>query len=112
MRSLVFVAVVFLCLLSAVLAASATASHILVKTEGEANSIKKEIEEGADFSEMAKKHSSCPSGKRGGSLGSFGRGQMVPEFDEVVFSGEVGKVLGPIETQFGQHLILINDRTD
>jgi len=73
MRSLVFVAVVFLCLLSAVLAASATASHILVKTEGEANSIKKEIEEGADFSEMAKKHSSCPSGKRGGSLGSFGR---------------------------------------
>merc|ERR1739848_666688 len=82
-------------------AKSAEASHILVKTEAECNDIKKQIEGGADFADMAGKHSTCPSGKSGGSLGSFGPGQMVPEFDKVVFSGEVKKVLGPVKTQFG-----------
>jgi peptidyl-prolyl cis-trans isomerase C len=88
----------------------AQASHILVKTEAQCLDLKKQIESGADFGEMAKKHSSCPSGKQGGALGEFGPGQMVREFDEVVFKGEVGKVLGPVKTQFGYHLVKITKR--
>lgn len=88
----------------------AQASHILVKTEAECLDLKKQIDGGVDFAEAAKKHSSCPSGKQGGALGEFGPGQMVREFDEVVFKGEVGKVLGPVKTQFGYHLIKITQR--
>lgn len=88
----------------------AAARHILVKTQQECESIKKQIEGGADFADMAKKHSQCPSGRQGGALGEFGPGQMVREFDEVVFKGEVGKVLGPVKTQFGYHLIEITKR--
>jgi peptidyl-prolyl cis-trans isomerase C len=90
--------------------AKAAASHILVKTEEECSNIKKQIEEGSDFAQMAKEHSQCPSGQRGGDLGKFSPGQMVREFDEVVFSEEVGKVHGPIKTQFGYHLIKITSR--
>jgi len=77
-----------------------------------AESLKEDIEGGADFADVAREHSSCPSSRDGGNLGEFGRGQMVPEFDEVVFSAEVGKVQGPVQTQFGYHLIEITDRTD
>ena len=90
--------------------ARARARHILVKTQAECESLKKQIEGGVDFAEMAKKHSSCPSGKSGGDLGEFGPGQMVPEFDTVVFSGPVGQVLGPVKTQFGYHLIEVTKR--
>lgn len=90
--------------------AKAQARHILVQTQTECESLKKQIEAGADFAEMARKHSKCPSGRQGGTLGEFGPGQMVPEFDKVVFSGEVGKVLGPVKTQFGFHLIEITKR--
>src|SRR5690606_21095075 len=83
---------------------TATARHILVETEGEARELKERIEEGADFAALAREHSSCPSGQRGGDLGEFGRGMMVPEFDEVVFSAEVNTVQGPVKTQFGYHL--------
>merc|ERR1711968_151424 len=93
-------------------AKSAEASHILVADEAKANELKAQIEGGADFAELAAKHSTCPSGKSGGSLGEFGPGQMVPEFDKVVFSGEVKKVLGPVKTQFGHHLIWISKRTE
>ncbi|GJL77562.1 MAG: peptidyl-prolyl cis-trans isomerase [Nitrospinaceae bacterium] len=92
--------------------ASASARHILVKSEDECNKIKQEIEGGGDFAEAAKQHSQCPSGKDGGALGEFRPGQMVPEFDEVVFRDEVGKVHGPVKTQFGYHLIEITDRKD
>ena len=92
--------------------AKATARHILVETEKECNDIKKQIEDGADFAEMAKDHSSCPSGQRGGDLGEFSPGQMVAEFDEVVFNEEVGQVHGPVKTQFGYHLLEITSRTD
>ena len=88
-----------------------TARHILVQTEDECNTLKAQIEGGSDFAEIAKKHSKCPSGAQGGDLGSFGPGQMVKEFDEVVFSGEIGKCLGPVQTQFGYHLIEITSRT-
>jgi peptidyl-prolyl cis-trans isomerase C len=90
--------------------ATATARHILVATEEECLKLKTEIEAGTDFGEVAKLHSSCPSRMRGGDLGAFSPGQMVKEFDEVVFSGEIGKVLGPVKTQFGYHLIEVTKR--
>lgn len=92
--------------------AKATARHILVKTQEECDKIKKEIEDGADFTEKAKSHSQCPSGQRGGDLGEFTPGQMVKEFDEVVFKDEVNKVHGPVKTQFGFHLIEITNRSE
>lgn len=90
--------------------ARARARHILVDTEDQCNQLKSEIEAGADFAEIAKQHSSCPSGRSGGDLGEFGQGQMVPEFDEVVFSGELNVVHGPVRTQFGYHLLEILSR--
>lgn len=92
--------------------ALAKARHILVATEQQCLDLKKQIEEGADFAEVARNNSSCPSRNQGGALGEFRPGQMVREFDEVVFSGEVGKVLGPVKTQFGYHLIEITSRTE
>ena len=89
----------------------ATARHILVATEEACLALKNKIEAGTDFAVCARENSSCPSGRQGGSLGEFGPGQMVKEFDEVVFTGEVGKVLGPVKTQFGYHLIEVTSRT-
>lgn len=91
----------------------ATASHILVDSEEKANDIKKEIEDGAkSFADAAREYSSCPSKQKGGSLGTFGRGQMVKEFDEAAFTGELQTILGPVKTQFGYHLIWIDKRTE
>ena len=89
---------------------TATARYILVETQGEAENIKKQIESGVDFSELAKKLSKCPSGREGGDLGSFSPGQMVKEFDQVVFNEEVNKVHGSVQTQFGFHLIETTSR--
>ncbi len=91
---------------------TASARHILVDSEDECNKLKSQIEEGTDFAKAAEEHSQCPSGKKGGALGEFGPGQMVPEFDKVVFSAEVGKVQGPVKTDFGYHLIEITSRTE
>lgn len=88
----------------------ATARHILVDSESKCEEIIKEINGGAEFADLAKQHSSCPSGKEGGSLGSFGRGQMVPEFDTACFEGTVGEVQGPIKTQFGYHVVQVTER--
>ena len=90
--------------------ASAKARHILVATETQCAELKTKIEGGADFAAVAKQHSSCPSSSQGGDLGEFGPGMMVPEFDKVVFSAEVGKVQGPVKTQFGYHLIEVTKR--
>lgn len=92
--------------------AKAKARHILVKTEEECEDIKKKIEGGSDFTEIAKQYSQCPSGRQGGDLGEFTNGQMVKEFDEVVFKEKIGKVHGPVKTQFGYHLIEITNRND
>lgn len=92
--------------------ASASARHILVDTEEQCNELKQQILDGTDFAEVAKQHSSCPSGKNGGDLGQFGPGQMVKEFDEVVFNDEINQVHGPVKTQFGYHLLEITERTD
>lgn len=92
--------------------ARATARHILVSTEKECEELKTKIANGSDFAEMAKAHSQCPSGRQGGDLGEFSNGQMVPEFDQVVFNEAVGTVHGPVRTQFGYHLIEITGRSD
>ena len=92
--------------------ASAAARHILVSTEDACADLKKQIDGGADFAALAKEHSSCPSGSDGGALGTFGPGQMVKEFDEVVFSAPVGVVQGPVKTQFGYHLLEVTHRVD
>ncbi len=90
----------------------ARARHILVKDENVCLELKKQIDGGASFADIASKHSLCPSGKKGGDLGEFFRGQMVREFDDVVFSKEIGKPHGPVKTQFGYHLILIESRKE
>lgn len=92
---------------------SVSASHILVDSEEKANEIKAEIESGAvSFEDAARKYSSCPSSEQGGALGEFTRGQMVPEFDEACFSMKVGELRGPVKTQFGYHLIKLNDKKE
>ncbi|OUR72161.1 peptidylprolyl isomerase [Methylophaga sp. 41_12_T18] len=92
--------------------AKATARHILVDSEEICLELKKEIEEGADFGDVAKQNSSCPSGGQGGDLGEFSPGMMVPEFDEVVFSAPVNTVQGPVKTQFGYHLLEVTSRSE
>lgn len=92
--------------------ARATARHLLVNNEVQCADLKSQIENGADFAELARQYSSCPSGAQGGDLGSFGPGQMVPEFDKVVFSAPVGEVQGPVKTQFGYHLLEVTSRED
>ena len=92
--------------------ARARARHILVNNEADCLKLKGQIESGADFAEIAQKYSQCPSGKNGGDLGEFSRGQMVPEFDKIVFTQELGIVHGPVKTQFGYHLVEITKRTE
>ena len=89
---------------------SVSASHILVDTEEKALELLAKIKaEEISFEDAAKENSSCPSGQNGGSLGEFGRGQMVPEFDKAVFEMEVGAISEtPVKTQFGYHLIKLN----
>ena len=82
------------------------ASHILVDKKKEAKEIRKKISSGdISFSEAAKKFSNCPSGKKGGDLGFFGKGKMVPPFEKAVFNMEEGEVSDPVRTQFGYHII-------
>ena len=89
------------------MAKTAAALHILVKEEKLALDLLEQIKNGADFGKLAKKHSICPSGKRGGDLGEFRQGQMVPAFDKVVFSCPVLEPTGPLHTQFGYHIIKV-----
>lgn len=88
------------------------ASHILVKTEDEANKVIDEINGGLSFADAANKYSSCPSKQAGGSLGEFGRGQMVPEFENAVFAMNVGEMSKPVKTQFGYHIIKLDEKED
>lgn len=85
--------------------ATASAVHILVKTEKQAKDILIQLNKGKNFAALAKRYSICPSGKKGGDLGEFRRGQMVKAFDDVVFKKELLKIHGPIKTRFGYHLI-------
>lgn len=92
--------------------ATASARHILVDSEEKCLQLKQQIAEGEDFAALAAEHSACPSGKQGGALGSFSPGQMVPEFDQAVFQGDVGVVQGPVKTQFGYHLLEVTERSE
>ncbi len=88
---------------------TAAASHILVRTEKDAKSIAQQLRKGGDFAQLAKKHSTCPSKKKGGDLGEFKKGTMVKQFDQAIFanSSEDKPFLGPIKTKFGYHLIQV-----
>ena len=88
----------------------ASARHILVDSEDKCKELKQQIADGADFADVAREHSTCPSSAQGGDLGTFGPGMMVAEFDKVVFGGDVGTVHGPVRTQFGYHLVEITSR--
>ena len=90
---------------------TATARHILVKTETECLQLRDRINAGEDFAKVARAHSSCPSKAQGGDLGQFGPGMMVKEFDAVVFSAAVNTLQGPIKTQFGYHLLEVTSRS-
>lgn len=81
------------------------ASHILVEKHSQALNVLEELKAGRDFKGLARKYSTCPSGKRGGDLGFFGRGRMVKEFERAAFALKVGEVSGPVKTQFGYHVI-------
>ena len=88
------------------------ASHILVETEDEAKAIVEQLNNGADFAALAKEKSTGPSGPNGGELGWFGLGQMVPEFEQAVTGLEVGAISEPVQTQFGWHVVKLNDKRD
>ena len=93
--------------------ASAIAQHILVSTLEKANEVRAKLDKGAKFDEMAARYSSCSSGDRGGDLGEFGPGVMVRQLDDLIFKDKVAlkTVHGPIQTEFGYHLLYITKRT-
>ena len=86
------------------------ASHILVDSQTDALAIKDKLNNGGDFASTAMRFSQCPSGRRGGDLGYFKRGQMVKEFEDAAFSLPVGQVSEPVHTEFGWHIIKVTDR--
>ncbi len=86
------------------------AAHILCKSEKKAKDVIEKLEQGQNFAEMARKYSVCPSSRNGGDLGWFGKGRMVTEFEESAFKGEKGKLLGPVKTQFGYHIIKVLEK--
>jgi peptidyl-prolyl cis-trans isomerase C len=90
----------------------ASARHILVDDETVCRELIQKITNGEDFAELAKQHSKCPSGRRGGDLGEFGPGLMVPEFATVVFNEAVVIPHGPVKTSFGFHIVEITSRTE
>ena len=91
---------------------SVKAKHILVDSQKQAIQIKKDIEDGGSFDYYARRYSKCPSGRNGGDLGYFRRGQMVKPFEDAAFNGEVGKVSDPVKTHFGWHLIMVTDKVE
>jgi peptidyl-prolyl cis-trans isomerase C len=93
-----------------IMAAQVRASHILVNTKSEAENILNRLRSGARFEDMARKFSHCPSGKKGGDLGYFGKGQMVKPFEDVAFRLNKGEVSPPVQTQFGFHIIFVTDK--
>ncbi len=89
-----------------------SAKHILVDTQEQAVKVADEIASGKSFEDAAREYSTCPSKEQGGDLGSFTRGQMVPEFEKAAFEGELHTVIGPVKTQFGYHLIRVEDKQE
>ena len=93
--------------------ATVSAKHILTDSEEKCQTILKNIEAGEKtFEDAAREFSTCPSGAKGGDLGEFGKGQMVKEFEDAAFDAEIGKVVGPVKTQFGYHLIKVEKKNE
>ena len=90
----------------------AQARHVLVSSKTICSELMKDLENGADFADLARDFSECPSSHSGGDLGEFFEGDMVKEFNDVVFKGKVGQIIGPIKTQFGYHIIEIMSLKD
>ena len=90
---------------------SAMAKHILLKTKTEAALIKVKLDKGGDFAKLARKFSTCPTGKRGGDLGEIFVGQLVKPVERVIFKEVLSKVHGPVKSKFGYHLIVIYFRS-
>jgi len=90
---------------------SASAKHILVDTLEQIQKIKLELSNGMSFEDAAKEYSKCPSAAQGGNLGSFTRGRMVPEFEKAAFELQVGEISEPVKTQFGYHLIQLDEKS-
>ncbi|MDQ7057470.1 MAG: peptidylprolyl isomerase [Ghiorsea sp.] len=86
---------------------SAMAKHILVKRKDEAESIKAKLDQGDDFAKLARKSSTCPTGKNGGDLGEVFKGQLVKPVENVIFKKPLSQVHGPIKSKFGYHLIVV-----
>ena len=86
------------------------AAHILVAKEDQAKELLQMIKNGTSFADLAKRQSMCPSGRKGGDLGWFGKGMMVKEFEDAAFDHAKGQVVGPVKTQFGWHLIQVLDQ--
>ena len=113
MKKILSILVFIVCLIACVEAkanSTVCASHILVPTEIDAIKLKSQIKNFNDFRYYARIYSTCPSGRNGGSLGCFGKGQMVKPFEQAAFEGEIGEVSDPVKTQFGYHLLWITDR--
>ena len=91
------------------MAKSVNAAHILVNSEKDAQNIMARLEKGEKFEDLAKRFSKCPSKSKGGNLGWFNKGDMVPEFENAAFSAQKGAIVGPVKTQFGYHIILVKD---
>ncbi|MFO7618635.1 MAG: peptidylprolyl isomerase, partial [Thermoplasmata archaeon] len=85
------------------------ASHILVDKKTDADKLMEKLKSGSNFEDLARKHSSCPSGKKGGDLGYFTRNRMVKEFETAAFAAKKGDIVGPVKTQFGWHIIKVTD---
>ncbi len=92
------------------MASQVKASHILVSSKKEADKIMNRLRSGAIFEDLAKKFSTCPSGRKGGDLGYFGKGQMVGPFEQAAFAMSKGEISQPIKTQFGFHIIKVTDK--
>ena len=91
------------------MAKAVNAAHILVNSEKDAQNIMARLEKGENFEELAKRFSKCPSKKKGGNLGWFNKGDMVPEFENAAFAAKKGDIVGPVRTEFGFHIILVKD---
>ena len=113
MKKLLSILILLTCLCNCAIAKEITrvcASHILVPTEMDAIKIKSQIKTYEDFAYYARAYSSCPSGRDGGSLGCFPRGQMVKPFEKAAFEGNVGEVSDPVKTDFGYHLLWVTQK--
>lgn len=113
MKKLFAALILLTCMCSAAIAeefSEVCASHILVPTELDAIKLKSQINSFEDFQNYARQYSTCPSGRNGGNLGCFKKGQMVKPFENAAFNGNVGEVSEPVKTQFGYHLIWVTEK--